>query len=233
MQLSSHKARLATAMAVLLAIFIAACARPVSAPTSPGNRPPVITSLIFPAEVMPATENHIACTATDADGDILEYQWTADGGTLRGEGAAVTWVAPDAAGTYTIKIVVADGKGGEASKRMIIEVLSDADDSISTAAILKLSVPSAQPVMEQRRTRIWMATTITCIVENAATDVNYQWSTTGGKLQGKGIKEGTANSVVWVAPGVAGDYTVSVTATDSKGNQASGQVNFTVLCCAE
>jgi hypothetical protein len=61
--------------------------------------------------------------------------------------------------------------------------------------------------------------------------MNYKWSTTGGKLQGKGIKEGTASSVGWIAPGGAGDYVVSVTATDNKGNEASGQVKFTVFCC--
>lgn len=233
MQFLSHKAKLAIALAVLLAIFSVACAKPTSAPPPPpDNRPPVIASVTFPGDVMAATENYIVCTVTDLDGDALTYQWSADGGTLKGEGPAITWVAPDAVGKYTVKVVVADGRGGEATQSVTLTVLSNDDGFTNPLALLKLSMPSAQPVVEQRRVRIWTATTITCTVENT-TDVNYKWSTTGGKLQGKGIKEGTASSVVWIAPGVSGDYTVSVTATDSKGNEAKGQVAFSVPCCGK
>ncbi|MBM3183657.1 MAG: hypothetical protein FJZ83_06440 [Chloroflexi bacterium] len=233
MQFLSHKIKLATALAVLLAIFSAACAKPTSPPPPPtDNHPPVITSIAYPSDVLSATEHYIVCTATDPDGDALKYQWSADGGTLKGEGAAITWVAPDAVGKYAVKVVVADGKGGEATQSVTIRVLTNADGSTNPTAILKLSMSSAQPATEQRRARTWTTTTITCIIENA-TGVNYKWSATGGKLQGAGIKEGTASSVGWIAPGAGGDYVVSVTATDNKGNQASGQVNFTVFCCAD
>lgn len=234
MKLSSREAKFAIAGVVLLALFGTACAK--SKPPSPApvpaleNKPPVIASVSFPNNVMAQAESMIICVATDPDGDNLKYQWSAEGGTVKGEGNSIIWAAPDSVGKYNVKVVVADGRGGEATQSASIRVVVNADGSNNPLATLKLSMPSTQPVVEQRRSRIWTTTTIECVVDNA-TGVNYKWSTTGGKLQGKGIKEGTASSVGWIAPGAAGDYVVSVTATDNKGSQANGQVKFTVFCC--
>jgi spore germination protein YaaH len=44
------------------------------------------------------------------NGKLLEPTWTASGGTLaKDSGAAVTWQAPDAAGDYTLTLIVSDG----------------------------------------------------------------------------------------------------------------------------
>ncbi len=74
------------------------------------NHAPVIESLdAEPAFVGPNMTSVITCLASDEDSDELTYYWTApSGGTLSGSGSAVNWLAPAAAGTYTIRCLVED-----------------------------------------------------------------------------------------------------------------------------
>ncbi len=88
------------------------------------NQPLVIESLATEWQVEKAVSSPVECVASDPDGDELSYIWSADGGNICGEGAVVTWVAPNAYGTYTITVTVTDGRGGEASKSVSIEVCS-------------------------------------------------------------------------------------------------------------
>ena len=87
------------------------------------NRPPVIDSLASEYEqVRKAMASAIECTASDPDGDELSYVWSASGGNITGEGSAVTWVAPNTFGDYTITVTVTDGKGGQATASIDITV---------------------------------------------------------------------------------------------------------------
>jgi len=87
------------------------------------NHPPVIDSLTTEREtVVKAGTSTIECVASDPDGDELSYTWSAERGNISGEGAIVTWVAPNTYGTYTITVTVTDGRGGEASESIRIEV---------------------------------------------------------------------------------------------------------------
>lgn len=89
------------------------------------NQPPVIESLT-PERwlVVKAGTSTIECVASDPDGDELSYIWSKDEGNISGEGDTVTWVAPNAYGIYTITVTVTDGRGGEASESVSIEVCS-------------------------------------------------------------------------------------------------------------
>ena len=87
------------------------------------NQPPVIDSLASEYEqVRKAMASAIECTAQDPDGDELSYTWSASGGNITGEGPAVTWVAPNTFGEYTITVTVTDGKGGQATESIDITV---------------------------------------------------------------------------------------------------------------
>jgi len=89
------------------------------------NQPPVIVSLTSEWErVKKASTSTIECIASDPDGDELSYIWSEDGGNISGEGPVVTWVAPNAYGTYTVTVTVTDGRGGEASESISIIVCS-------------------------------------------------------------------------------------------------------------
>ena len=87
------------------------------------NHRPVITSLEAEADwIAPLGSLNVSCTASDRDGDGLSYNWSADGGGITGEGATVTWTAPDSEGSYNVTVTVTDGCGGEVMNQVTITV---------------------------------------------------------------------------------------------------------------
>jgi hypothetical protein len=91
--------------------------------TSPGNRTPSITGLSAdPGTVDPTGIATITCAASDPDGDDLTYDWDADGGSLSGSGASVTWTAPLLAGVYEVSVIVEDTQGHTISDAAEVEV---------------------------------------------------------------------------------------------------------------
>lgn len=227
---------------VVTAVFIASlcagisCAAPAPAPQA--NRPPVIQQIIGSSEWSPQTEGQLTCIALDEDGDLLEYKWVADNGTITGNGATATWTSPATMGKYNVTVTVSDDKGGQATAVQEVKVVINADGSASADApvVLKMSLPSREVVTGAKRMRIWTASAVECIVAGAeAQDLRFKWSAASGKLQAvTGIlNDGTASKVNWIAPGVGGDFKVDVIVTDGSGNEAKGTVNFEVFCCSE
>lgn len=87
------------------------------------NQAPVIERLSAKLVVCKESEPvAIECVAADPDGDELSYRWTATGGEILGQGPAVSWVAPDKKGLYTVGVAVTDGKGGAVSREKNIRV---------------------------------------------------------------------------------------------------------------
>jgi hypothetical protein len=205
------------------------------APTLPQqNRPPVIEQVTGSTDWAPGLEGEIACTAIDPDGDKLTYRWTADNGTIKGEGASVTWTSPATMGKYNITVKVTDSKGLESTYVKEVKVFINSDGTITPDApiVLNLTLPSKDVVTAAKRIRIWTSSSVECRVEGAGTKIlKYTWTPSNGRLQAKGLAEGTASKVTWIAPGVAGDFTLDVIVADDSGNEAKGTVNFKVFCC--
>jgi hypothetical protein len=66
----------------------------------------------------------ITITATDIDGDVLEYNWSSDKGNFSNVSNNVaTWRAPSVAGTATVTCVVEDNKGGSDTANIVINVI--------------------------------------------------------------------------------------------------------------
>lgn len=87
------------------------------------NHRPAITSLAAePERVLPSGSCQIVCTASDRDDDELSYGWSADRGGITGEGATVTWTAPNSEGSYNVTVTVTDGRGGEVMNQVTITV---------------------------------------------------------------------------------------------------------------
>ncbi|MHB8085815.1 MAG: PKD domain-containing protein [Dehalococcoidia bacterium] len=207
-------------------------------PKEQANRPPVIDQIIGPKAWLPQTESPLTCMASDPDGDNLTYTWTADNGTIKGSGSTITWISPAGDGIYNITLVVSDGRGGVTKTVQAERVIFNADGSISQDApvVLKITLPStdvvADAVTSAKRVRIWTASPVIAMVEGADTKVlRYVWTSSNGRIQAKGLNDGTASQVNWIAPGAAGDYTLDVVVNDNKGHSAKGTVSFKVFCC--
>ena len=90
-----------------------------------GNQNPQISSLSAdPSTVGPGGKSIITCIASDPDGDVVGYSWSASDGSISGVGNKVTWAAPGKAGTFNVTVIVNDGKGGEAQSNVGITVAS-------------------------------------------------------------------------------------------------------------
>ncbi len=88
------------------------------------NHAPLIESLeVDQAYLLPGTTTSITCIATDEDDDELTYIWSAPGGgSISGEGATVSWTAPDEMGEYEISCLVSDPYNGDDSESVFIHV---------------------------------------------------------------------------------------------------------------
>ena len=216
----------------VVTLLISSCALPPEKPQA--NRPPVIDQIAGQTYWLPSTEGPLTCIASDPDGDNLTYTWTADNGTIEGQGPTITWIPPANMGKYNITLTVSDGRGGEATASAEETVIINADGTTAQDAplILKVQVPSENATIGARRVRIWTASKVQVVVEDKEDNtIRYKWSTSNGKLQAKGMDQGIASSATWIAPGVAGDYTVDVDVIDHAGNKGHGTVNFKVFCC--
>lgn len=198
------------------------------------NRPPIISAISGTTDWSPNIEDQLICSAYDPDGDTLTYRWSADNGTIKGNGERITWLSPSAMGKYKISVTVTDSKGLESTLVKDVKVYINADGTITPDApvVLKLTLSAKEPVTASKRIRIWTSSPVECRVEGADTKkLKYTWTSSNGKLQAKGLAEGTASSVTWIAPGAAGEYTLDVAVTDESGNEARGTVKFDVFCC--
>ncbi len=171
---------------------------------------------------MALSESQIVCEANDPDSDNLTYQWSANSGNIKGEGSTITWVAPDIAGTYTIKVTVSDDEGLTTSKSATISVI----DKPNQPPIIKGLTKDGKAPEEENRVREWRTVTIHCNAEDPDGDMlNYLWRATGGKINGEG------STVSWTSPGVTGNYTVTVIVTDGRDGKAEESIAFRVACC--
>ncbi|HEX3372349.1 MAG TPA: hypothetical protein VHS08_07505 [Candidatus Acidoferrales bacterium] len=94
----------------------------VSVETKP-NHPPTITCFADRPTVFAGEKTHIACKASDPDGDPLSYTWRANGGNLAGNGPAADFDTSGLApGTYAITTRVDDGRGGAADATTNVDV---------------------------------------------------------------------------------------------------------------
>ena len=83
---------------------------------STGNRPPEVSTITLDpagAEVSKNGTVRMSSTASDPDGDSIEYKWAANGGSFDTvEGFRCVWRAPELTGSFTVTLTVTDGHGG-------------------------------------------------------------------------------------------------------------------------
>jgi hypothetical protein len=177
------------------------------------NNPPVIENLTAERTRANRAESIVVdCLASDLDGDSLDYAWSATGGSFYGTGSIMAWLAPAELGSYTILVTVTDGRGGEASAGLDIEVMANHPPVIE-------SLSAAQMVVVFGK-----STDITCVASDPDGDeVTYSWTADEGEISGGG------SAVMWTAPDKCGEYVpVTVTVIDDRGAETSGVLDIRV-----
>jgi hypothetical protein len=199
---------------------------------------PIITSVrASRSEVDPSATCVLTCMASDLDGDAMTYEWLAANGRIEGEGETVTWVAPEDPGLYKVTVVVSDVNGNQASKAVSLRVGKESEStergssgSFSIAAMeveadghSKLKPPALG--LDYWTILIDRAVLITCVVDDPADDLEYDWSCDVGTLSGHGA------TISWEAP--AGACYAQITVTVSNGeSEEESSVRFRVSTCA-
>lgn len=87
------------------------------------NYPPVINNIkAAPRKIDIGSTSIISCTASDLNGDSLNYSWSALFGDLSSAGKNVTWKAPAIEGNYFIKCTVTDTHNSSVTDSLGVEV---------------------------------------------------------------------------------------------------------------
>jgi hypothetical protein len=118
---------------------------------------------------------NVSTTASDAENDVLTYNYTVSGGRIVGSGANVQWDLSGAqAGTYTITAGVDDGCGicGRTQTRTIRIV--ECADCRPVCACPTISVSGSPSVVQPGGTATFTA--------SVSGDVTYSWSVSRGEI---------------------------------------------------
>jgi hypothetical protein len=204
---------------VIGAIVVAAAVVSILVHGALANHPPVIASLqAEPVGVPPAGTCQIVCDATDPDGDALSYNWSYNFGGLAGDGATVTWTAPNSEGSYNVTVAVTDGRGGEATGELTIDVRVNRPPTITSfVASASWTTPSG-------------SIQVTCAASDPDKEdrdqLSYRWTTDGGDIVGTGA------AVNWTAPDEVGAYNITVVVKDGYGGQDTRVKTITVATAA-
>ena len=192
-----------TVLAVTI-LFISGCAPP--------NQPPVITSLQAERELVLTLEScQVECVASDPEGGELDYEWHASGGSISGEGATTTWIAPDEGGEYIVSVNVTDGDGNWATQSVTIAAREN----------------HCPEIVDLKASEEWIMPSGNCTISCEASDpdndsLSYEWLARGGNITGKG------DTVTWVAPEDTGDYNITVVVIDEFGSEGSASLSIKV-----
>lgn len=181
-----HQSKFFVVPVIAALLLVSACAvlpaKPAPPPPSPVNQPPVVTSITVEKPQVPTlAQTQLTCNATDPDTDTLTYQWSADAGTITGQGASVTWTAPDTAGNYAVHVTASDGKGGMATQSTTIAVIYKPNQPPVITSLTK----DGNPVKTDTPTgvRQWTTVTLQCNAEDPDGDtLTYTWKALGGKI---------------------------------------------------
>ena len=178
-------------------------------PRPPTNGTPTVSASCDPCDVAPGDEVTLRATASDPDGDPLTYAWSAPQGSFSGatDGATARWTAPAQTGRVTIRVQVADGRGGTASADVAVEVTNRAP-TVSA---------SCDPCDVAPGDEVTLSATAS---DPDGDPLTYAWSAPQGSFSGA-TDGATAR---WTAPAQTGRVTIRVQVADGRGGTASADV---------
>lgn len=189
------------------------------------NRAPTISSLAADADwTLPSGALQLTCTASDPDGDDLNYEWTGTAGDISGTGASVNWTAPQQVGVHNVTVVVKDGHGSSATGSLPISVATEPPPIIE-----ELRVTADHCYLRTSTSPYWVGQGkkyhIECVVSDTDAELLYEWSCTDGELSGEG------SLVTWTAPNTTAKVTIRVIVSDIAGHMAAKDLLLDVRSC--
>lgn len=187
-----------------------------------------VTGLEAEAEwIAPLHSIGVTCVVSGSDGGGFSYQWSANGGSINGTGAVVDWIAPEQVGMYDIAVNVTDGQGAQDTASISLIASNGPppriEDLIVTAnhKYLKES-PAGYKVGKAQNY------SIECVASsNTSGNLTYEWSCTGGEINGEG------SVINWTAPDAVVTVTVTAKVFDALGNWVRKSVILEVVVCSE
>jgi PKD repeat protein len=175
----------------------------------PGNASPTVTATADPRSGTAPLNVAFSATGSDADGDPLAYSWDfGDGGTSLRQSPDHTYLAP---GTYTAKVTVTDPQGATGTATVQIVVNDPPGNQAPTVEAAGDPTAGKPPL------------TVQFSANGADPDgdaLTYSWDFgDGGRL----LLQNPSHTYA-----TAGNYTATVTVTDSRGASATDTVLITV-----
>ena len=213
---------IAVMVVIMIALlFLASSCEPLD------NYPPVIDGLGAETEwTPPLTSLQVTCNASDRDGDELNYDWSANRGNIAGTGPEVTWTASDEIGVCDITVMVDDGQGGNVTGSLTL-IAANGTHSI----IEDLIVTAREP--KYLKEYSWgykvgkeKEYDIECIALNTSGELVYEWLCDGGEITGDG------SMIMWTAPNISCDVTITVVVFDTTGYMDNTSVFLEVVSCS-
>jgi hypothetical protein len=202
----------------IVALFVLSV--PVTACVPATDKAPVIRSIEAPKQVMPLYNAQLFCDASDPNSSSFIYHWSASGGQIQGNGANIIWISPKELGEYTIKVIVADGKGNTAQESVRISVVGNMESGL---AVVSMECSDCANAIEASK---WRQYLIRCTVNTQDwTTLTYSWTATIGKIEGQG------REAAWQTYGQSGNALIKVVVSDAKGNKAEGFLAVNISCC--
>ena len=169
---------------------------------------------------LPTDATTLSATASDPDGQVLNYLWkkvTGPAVSMSNTETAVLALSNLVKGSYTFEVTVTDNGGATASDRVILNVFEAPDENqgplVSIGPDTTLNLPVDYFVLEGSAS------------DNDGEVVTYLWEQLSGPEVNMSKADTTHVEVVGLEEG---EYVFRFTATDNEGAQDSAEVKITV-----
>jgi hypothetical protein len=178
----------------------------------PVNAPPGIQSVAAdPPAIVINEKTHLACAATDPDGDPLMYAWSGAGQFATPDQSATTWTH-DVPGAFVLTCNVDDGQGHVVAGQVQVAVLPRPNQPPVIDSI------RAEPASAPAKTLIGLR----CIASDSDGDMlSYSWS-------GPGLFATPGSAVTTWLHDQEGAFTLTCTVDDGHGHQVGRDVTVTL-----
>jgi Raf kinase inhibitor-like YbhB/YbcL family protein len=174
-----------------------------------GNNRAPTGAIVSASQVQAGSALVVSATASDADNDVLSYQWSSSGGgTFSSTSAATTtWTAPLTAASVRLLCLVSDGRGGQFLASKTVQVASNSSNRIPTVSIVGTSTVA-----------VGSSASFVANAADADGDVlSYAWAANGSGS----FSTVTFASTTWTAPSATGTITMTCMVADGNGGKAT------------